>query len=241
MPEKQLKYEKVKEKILFEIENKKLRSDQLLPSESELCKQFQVSRITIRKAIDELVLGGYLYRVQGKGCFVRQHEQNDLNKIYSFTESILHAGKVPSKKQLSVSKKTANEKLARKLNIDDRDEVFVIQCLYKADNNPYSLNTAILPVAMFPKLDFFNYNDNSLYEVLKSFYNLSISRVRQQISAVNGSEEINTILGIEENGMPLLKIDAVSYCLIDNQEKPFEVYEAYMLTNQQSYYIEKYN
>lgn len=148
---------------------------------------------------------------------------------------------MPSKKQLSVTKEKPSEEVAGKLDIDINDDVFVINCLYKANDEPYSLNTAILPAAMFPKLDFFNYNVKSLYDVLKTFYNLSISRVCQQISAEYGTEEINTMLNIAENHKPLLRINAVSYCLIKNQEKPFEVYEAYILTDQQKYYVEKYN
>lgn len=68
-------YRVVKEYLLNKIKTGELMPDDRIPSEKELMDMFQVSRITVRKAIDELVIEGYLYRLQGIGSFVKKKEE----------------------------------------------------------------------------------------------------------------------------------------------------------------------
>lgn len=126
------------------------------------------------------------------------------------------------------------------MGIDPKDDVYVLKCLYFADGLPYCVSTSVMPAVLFPKLEFFDFNKNSLYEVLKTFYQLSMTRVQQTIVAETGSKEINTLLDNEKN-RPLLEINAVSRCLYENHERVFEVYKSYILTDILSYNIEKYN
>ena len=198
MREKLAKYEQIRQDIIHKIESMEYRPNQVIPSENELCASYGVSRITVRKAIDELVHEGLLYRIKGKGSFVRDHGSEGLSRIYSFTEAILHQGKTPSK------------------------------------------NTSILPRKLFPKLELFDFNRNSLYEVLKSFYQLSFTKARQILNATVGSSEIYGYLETEQN-QPLLRINAASFCLYHDNETVFEIYESYILTDILSYYVEKYN
>uniref|UniRef100_UPI000AE45C9D GntR family transcriptional regulator n=1 Tax=Mediterraneibacter glycyrrhizinilyticus TaxID=342942 RepID=UPI000AE45C9D len=89
MAEKISKYEYVKQSIQKKIADHEWKGNQVIPSENKLCEYYQVSRITIRRAMDELVHEGVLYRIKGKGCFVREKETDKLSHIYSFTEAIL--------------------------------------------------------------------------------------------------------------------------------------------------------
>ena len=79
-----------------------------------------------------------------------------------------------------------------------------------------------------------------LYEVLKSFYQLSFTKARQILNATVGSSEIYGYLETEQN-QPLLRINAASFCLYHDNETVFEIYESYILTDILSYYVEKYN
>lgn len=63
-------YEQIQEDIFRQIENGSLKEHQRVPSENELSRMYNVSRITATKALTELALSGYIYRVQGKGSFV---------------------------------------------------------------------------------------------------------------------------------------------------------------------------
>ncbi|NBH83998.1 GntR family transcriptional regulator [bacterium C-53] len=234
------KYEIIKREIREKITSMEYKPNQVLPSESELCEKYQVSRITVRRAVDDLVKENMLYRIKGKGCFVRENSIEGLSRIHSFTEAIIHEGKTPGREQIYFSREKAGEELAAKLELTGEDEVYRLKCLYLADGERYCVSTAVLPAEMFPKLESFNFNSCSLYDVLKTFYKLNISRVKQNIFATTGEAEIQQMLGLLHE-KPLLKIQATSYCLHENQEKPFEVYESYILTDILSYTIEKYN
>lgn len=240
MKEKIAKYELIKQEIIRKIEAKEYRPNQVIPSEHELCCSYGVSRITVRKAIDELVFEGLLYRIKGKGSFVRDHTSEGLSKIYSFTEAIIHQGKTPSKKLLSLTVEKAKDEVRRRMNLEEQEEVYIIKSLYFADGKPYCINTSILPRKLFPKLEVFDFNNNSLYEVLKSFYHLSFTKASQVLNATLGSQEIYDYLGTDER-QPLLKINAESFCLYHDNETVFEIYESYILTDILSYYVEKYN
>ena len=97
------KYEVIKNEIKEQIEDNILKPNQVIASENEMCRHYDVSRVTVRKAIDELCAEGILYRIKGKGCFVRELKDQKRSHIYSFTEAVKNEGKTPSKKQLSLN------------------------------------------------------------------------------------------------------------------------------------------
>lgn len=76
----------------------------------------------------------------------------------------------PSKKLLSLKAEEADADIRRRMGLEEGEEVYVIKSIYYADGRPYCINTSILPRKLFPKLELFDFNHNSLYEVLKSFY-----------------------------------------------------------------------
>ncbi|AZO96359.1 GntR family transcriptional regulator [Halocella sp. SP3-1] len=235
------KYEKIKLDLIKKINNSELKPNQIIPSENELCDEYGVSRVTVRKSIDELVLEGYLYKMKGKGSFVKAKSPAEgIPKIHSFTEAILHQGKTPSKLLISLTTSKPENKIADKLNINIKDDVYIIKCLYSSNGNPFCLNKSILPQKLFPKLNYFDLSNNSLYEILKSFYNLNFTRATQTINATTGNYYIYNKLNADVN-TPLLKINATSFCIHDSQEIPFEIYESFILTDIMSYYVEKFN
>jgi len=237
------KYEMIVEDIKKKIDAQEYTDNQVIPSEMELCEMYSVSRITVRRAIECLISEGVLYRIGRKGCFVRgtdHTEKNMLSHIYSFTEAIQRQGKKPSKKQLSLELQKAGSVYANELKIDEEDNVYVLKSLYMANGIPYSYNISALPADMFPKLEYFDFNNRSLYEVLRTFYGLKISRATQQLAAVTGTDDIVSLLQIEKQH-PILRIEATSFSSDDSSERPFEAYKAWMLTDVLSYYVEKFN
>ncbi|GKX31604.1 arabinose metabolism transcriptional repressor [Vallitalea longa] len=80
----QPKYKTLKNYVLKHIQDGTYKTKETIPSENELCKLFDTSRVTVRKAIDELVHENYLYRVQGVGTFVQDfsyHKQDTTNRV----------------------------------------------------------------------------------------------------------------------------------------------------------------
>ncbi|WP_042346506.1 GntR family transcriptional regulator [Bacillus massiliigorillae] len=235
------KYEMIKLDLINKINNNELQPHQVIPSENELSEMYHVSRVTVRKAIDELVKESYIYKKRGKGSFVSSKDfPLGISRIHSYTELITLQGKTAKKVLITQQVKKPSKKIANRLKINEDDDVYEIECLYLADDMPLCINKSILPCVMFPKLDYFDCGKNSLYEILKEFYKLEMSKASQYIEAVLGNEQIYTLLQTKQ-GYPLLKLNVTSYCLKNGEERPFEVYEAYIKTDVIGYFVETYN
>src|SRR5512142_3530466 len=85
-------YFRIQQNILGQIQNGSLKPGQQLPTEIELAQQYQVSRITAKRALDELVRQGRAFRQQGRGTFVAQTRIHDISGFGSFTEDMKARG-----------------------------------------------------------------------------------------------------------------------------------------------------
>ena len=141
LEDKSPKYFIVKKAIVENIDNDLYHSNEAIPSEKKLMEFYNVSRITIRKAIDELVTEGYLYKIQGKGTYVKADEgSNNLFSITSSTEDVQKMGMKPSKKTKISRIEFASPKRAKALEISTNDQVEVIGRISYADLEPLNLS-----------------------------------------------------------------------------------------------------
>ena len=175
--EKLPKYYLVKKAIVENIDNEVYDSKEPIPSERELMETYQVSRITIRKAIDELVTEGYLYKVQGKGTYVKTDEgSNNLFSITSCTEGVLKLGLTPSKKVVVSELVDANVKRAKALEITTSDNVYMIGRILYADKEPLNYTLTFLPEKIFPGLSKYDLKKESLYQIITEVYGVKITK-----------------------------------------------------------------
>ncbi len=99
----------------------------MLPTESELEARFGVSRITIRKAVDDLVAEGLVSRQQGRGSFVQKPKLTHLlNTITSWTQSLEGLGYTPGTSSAAVEKIKAPRRIAHLLELGHEDLVYKI-------------------------------------------------------------------------------------------------------------------
>ncbi|MFC6600901.1 GntR family transcriptional regulator [Ectobacillus funiculus] len=111
-------YYQLEEQIKKQIESGELQPGDMLPSEREYAELINVSRMTVRQAMNNLVDGGYLYRQKGRGTFVAEKKvEQELGSLTSFTEDMKARGLVPSSKLLSFEIIPAPEKIANQLQI----------------------------------------------------------------------------------------------------------------------------
>lgn len=92
-------YSKLREDLMEAIST--MEKGEKLPSERQLCDDYDVSRTTVRNAIGSLVNAGILYQIQGKGTYVRDSEKENLSNYYSLTEQTRKNGKIPKSIVLS--------------------------------------------------------------------------------------------------------------------------------------------
>jgi GntR family transcriptional regulator len=114
-----------------------------LPSESQLCVEFGVSRMTARAAVQRLVQDGVVYRVPGRGTFVAASRANrTAGHILSFSDEMRRKGRVPSSRVLERRLRRATDEEARRLCTRD---VVVLRRVRLADGKPVALEHAVFP------------------------------------------------------------------------------------------------
>jgi GntR family transcriptional regulator len=231
------KYYLVKQKIVEMINNEEIGPDGLVPSERELMGIFGISRITVKKAIDDLVNEGYLYRIQGKGTFVKNETlDQDLISITSCTEDIVKLGMTPSKRLLTSEVIEADKTMARKLQLGQGDKVFKVKRVYYADNDPVNLTTAYLPCKLFPMIDTYNFGIDSIYNILETKYNTKITKAIRTIEAVLAVDEVARELRMKESD-PVLLFKAVTYGMVNGRELPVESFKSFYRSDKFKFYI----
>ena len=204
-------YLRIKDWLRESIEKGDYRPGERIPSEYELTQRFGVSRSTVRQAISELVLEGWLYRIQGSGTFVaRPKYRQTLSRLTSFTEDMRLLGLRPRSRLLLFEIREADEKIAQTLRIPLGDEVVHIERLRFADDEPMALNTSILPLRLVPGLKKEDLASGSLYEILERRYGLILSRSEQTLEPALADPYVAKLLGVRV-GAPLLLVEGVVY------------------------------
>jgi DNA-binding GntR family transcriptional regulator len=116
-----------------------------LPNETDLCEQYNVSRITLREAVQGLVQDGYLVRRQGSGTYVTRRPtlQNSLDTNFSYTEYLEQANIRAGKRLLSAKLARADGEVAEAFGLEAGAPVVEVRRLRTADGTPavYSIDS----------------------------------------------------------------------------------------------------
>lgn len=196
--------------LIEKIENNMKENDKL-DSEREICKKYGVSRTTVREALDELEKNKYIYKVQGKGNFISPKVvEQDLIKVSSFTEEMKKLGKNPTSKLLNFEIIEANNKVSKKLRIEENELVFKISRIRIADDIPMIYEITYLPYERFKNLTREMIEENPLYEILKNSFNTYITSAEEVIESVliNKLESVYLEIPQAQAG---LKFQRISY------------------------------
>ncbi|RRD95758.1 GntR family transcriptional regulator [Clostridiales bacterium COT073_COT-073] len=233
------KYYQVKKAIAEKIENGDFSANEQIPSERELMDSYKVSRITIRKAIDELVTEGYLYKIQGKGTYVKTDEgSSNLFAILSCTEDVMRLGMKPSKKLVVSDVVKAGLKKAKALEIDSEDSLYMVGRIMYADQEPLNYTVTFLPVKLFPDLPKHELAEESLYEMLQVEYGVKITKARRTMEAILAKDEIAEYLELKE-GSPIILFRCITYGIANGKEIPIENFKCYYRTDKFKFYIDQ--
>lgn len=233
------KYFKVKSAIMKLLDSGDLTPNAALPSERELMLEHDVSRITVRKAIEELEQEGLVYKVQGKGTFVKgDHKKQDLISITSCTEDVKKQGMVPTRQVLYSEIIPADKKRQNRLQLSEGDRVFHMARIYYADGEPINHTTVYLPCKFFPGIESYDFSQYSLYGVLEEDYGVKITRAERTLEAVIAYEDICRHLHVH-SGIPLILFNCVTYGEIRGREYPIENFKCYYRSDRFKFYIDQ--
>ncbi len=189
-----------------------LVTGQMLPSEWELADLYNVSRLTVRRAIDELVRQNWLSRRRGVGTFVsRPFRATIAASKLSFTEQMKAIGRRPSSRVLSVRQIPAPTYIAQKIQISEGEALVEISRLRLADDVPILYEIAYLPGKRFPGLENYPWGENdSLYHILQEHYGVVVTGLDHTIKPALLSPREATYFMVEP-AQPALVSEIIAY------------------------------
>jgi len=182
------------------IESRVLGPDDALPPERDLANDFQVSRITVRKAIEGLIGEGMLVRRQGSGTFVCARVEKNFSKLTSFSEDMRARGRTPRSVWLKKSTGSVTPEEALTLRSSPGTPVYRFHRIRFADDLPMSLEYATVLASCLPSLEAV---ESSLYEALERAGNRPV-RALQRLRAVLFTDEQAALLQAKEKDPGLL-------------------------------------
>ncbi len=203
-------YYRIEQTILDQIQNGQLRPGARLPSEAELAQQYQVSRITATRALDDLVRRGRAYRQQGKGTYVAQARIREISGFRSFSEDILARGAAPSSRVLAFEEVDPDPATREQLKLAAGERIFLLKRLRLADGSPMAVETACVPSRLCPGLLSRDLSRNSLYAILREEYQVFPVWADAEIEARSADKEEASLLDLKP-GKPVLAAHRVTF------------------------------
>jgi len=199
-------YYQIKNIIREMIENEEIKPGEMLPAERELCEIQGVSRMTVNKAIMDLVNEGIVYREQGKGTFVAvPKEKHEISKLKGFTEEMESKGLKSSTHILSFIVKPATKQLKIVLNLQaNESSVIEIIRLRITNEEPLAIETAWIPNNIFKGLTEDVIEGKSLYSIFREKYAVDLAMAKQTIEPIILNEYEANLLKQKENSVALM-------------------------------------
>lgn len=188
-------YQRIKQSVIKDIESGKLKPDDRVPSETQLAKQFNASRMTANRALKELTEENRILRIQGVGTFVaRPKPEAALLEIKSISKEIEEWGGVHSADVLLLKQETLMPDIAAKLSLNPGDFVFHSILLHRDRGVPVQYSERFVNPAVAP-----DYLGQDFTRITPSDYLLETAPVQEAehvIEAVVPETEVLKILEI---------------------------------------------
>lgn len=220
-------YKMIERDLRRKILDGKLIQGDLVPSENELASTYKVSRMTVRQAINNLVLDKYIRRHKGLGTFVTYNLRDmDTQKKSSFSFTIETRGvDTPiTRRVLVFIESMADEDIAKRLQLKVGDPIIYIECLHQHRLVPVAYEYMYLPKNMYSNLQKETF-ENSFYEYIQTELNWRIRNSDRAIEVRELDKRTAEMLHQKE-GDPSLYMNSVTY--LDNG-RAFEYTRCYYL------------
>ncbi|GAB3700283.1 GntR family transcriptional regulator [Nocardiopsis oceani] len=173
------KYHEVRDLLLDRLDE--MGAGDQFPPERDLAQELGVSRMTLRRAIDELVTRGAVRRRHGSGVFALGPKLDQSLMASSFTEDMRARGLRPGARPLAFEVAPVGARIGRHLRVAETDEVAKVTRLRLADDEPIALEELNVPRRLMPDLKAADLADSSFYDLLRERCGIVVARSVQTI------------------------------------------------------------
>ena len=196
------RYLQIKNEILEKIRSGVLQADDRIPSEHKLAQQFSVSRLTVQRAIRELVSEGLMRRTQGSGTFVNNITHRfSLIEVRDVVQEILRLAGKPATEVLIHRRITPPQEIDDLLELGEGEQVFHVTLLQSMDGEPVAYEERFAVVDVYP--DFLD----------QDFGKLSVFEYLASRSVLEDIENIVSAIHVDKRLAGLLEIDINEPCI----------------------------
>lgn len=228
-------YIQIHNQLRENIEDGKWKVGEKIPAERELAADFDVSRMTLRQAIQALVDEGILERRVGSGTFVANRKvQEKMSGVTSFTDLMRSLGKTPSSTTISYHLTIPSQTEIEKLKLGHGEQVVRMERVRSANDVPICFEIATVPSRLIENLSKDEVT-NSFWQTLEKKAHLYPGHAIQHISATKATEKIATYLNVKR-GDALLRMTQLSYL---QDGTPFEYVHTQYVGSRFEFVLEK--
>jgi GntR family transcriptional regulator len=204
-------YSHVETVLAGEIADGYLKIGDQLPTEDNLIERFEVSRITVRRAIQNLVSRGLVEIRRGKGTFVAPPKiMQELTELSGFVEDMHALGRKPTARVISKEIVTASVGVAEQLALTKGARVVRIRRVRLADNVPLSFDETYLPLALGKKIIRNNLKTEPIFSLLERKYDVPLIEAEYRLESVIADPAVAGALRVNQ-GSPIFLIERTSY------------------------------
>jgi len=210
-------FRQLEEQILQHIHSGELKPGDRIPSQYELSRWCGVSRATVQKAIDHLVMEELLYYQQGKGIYVAlPSERQRLPILQSIGHSLRLLGHDVQADLLLIEQIEALHHVAEALELSPATSVIHVKRLQYVDGEPMLLQEAYLEAARFPELIEHDLRRRALTEIIETLGGIRLVGSSLAIGSRDANWEESRTLSVQA-GASLLTLEEIDY---DEDDKP---------------------
>jgi len=205
-------YAQVKDAIRARFASGDLKPGDKLPGEVAWGEQLGISRLTVHRALRELVSEGLLIRQRGKGTFVAppvRRSYTVAGPLFGMTESLAKDGLSPQNRILVQEVIVAAGAIRSELGLPDGAHVVHLFSLRLIDGLPLATEDMYLPAERFPALVNLDMNNQSVYATLDKLYDAHPQEALDVVSAGSASQDEAKLLGINK-GAPVMRMQRTS-------------------------------
>src|ERR1700743_758506 len=204
-------YARVETVLASEIADGDLKAGDQLPTEDSLIARFEVSRITVRRAIQNLVGRGLVEIRRGKGTFVAAPKiTQELTELSGFVEDMHALGRKPTARVISKEIVTADTTVASHLALTKGERVVRIHRVRLANGVPISFDETYLPLEIGKKIITNNLKVEPIFSLLDRKYDVPLIEAEYKLDAVAAEKEVARALKVRP-GSPIFRIERTSY------------------------------